>query len=541
MEPIQAIASSSSHILYKCLDCGNEYVRVNFCPKCGSEDLSLSITFGHLVFHTIADAVCSTITFEGSNSGVLHECPHPELLQNFDPDQVLKVIRPEVVKKAGDAVLTKLGDKLDEYLLFYIKEYDFLNKVNPVLSISEVLVQGLFGLHTFKVDFRHPDRVSVLLGPNGIGKTTILRMIKGMLSGDFEIFEKVPFASFCLTIWNGFSDQFTMDIKKGKDGLLINGFDFLNKSIVIGQGPTHDFRLLKISLMNIFKEFWRPMPGAVLISANRYSNVSRIQTNEEPVIVNRKYKDEQKIKKAVLDNDPAAEGSSFELQSDLLKKTQKFADDYFQFFQGIDLDDPAYKEILEKAVLPYDFVPEFLLGYPESVRSDLVLAKRGYSGLSKETADQLGEYTDSFEHYLGAVEPLARTSIALSKLSKHFEDMTTGNAKKKVIVSPEGLISFKALNGDVVKLSQLSSGELNFFVLCYQLYVQPVADDVVLIDEPEVSLNIQIQSTLVPMMKEASKLNNYQIICVTHSPFVGSGNDEVYSPIQYQSKILKWN
>src|SRR5882757_4126268 len=71
------------------------------------------------------------------------------------------------------------------------------------MQIQRFLVTGLFGRYTHPVPF--PPRadsdddsdpsVVILHGKNGVGKTTILRMLSGMMELDFNVFRKVPFST----------------------------------------------------------------------------------------------------------------------------------------------------------------------------------------------------------------------------------------------------------------------------------------------------------------------------------------------------------
>ncbi len=60
------------------------------------------------------------------------------------------------------------------------------------MRIKEIRIFGLFGEYTHRIPL-HPSGVTVLYGPNGVGKTTVLKMVADFLGGDFKALREVFF------------------------------------------------------------------------------------------------------------------------------------------------------------------------------------------------------------------------------------------------------------------------------------------------------------------------------------------------------------
>lgn len=80
------------------------------------------------------------------------------------------------------------------------------------MRLKAVSVSGLFGTFDHEIPMDHTDGLTIIHGPNGFGKTVMLRMIAGALRGESRIFSQFPFAEFKLT----FDDGSTWTIKPGK-------------------------------------------------------------------------------------------------------------------------------------------------------------------------------------------------------------------------------------------------------------------------------------------------------------------------------------
>ena len=71
--------------------------------------------------------------------------------------------------------------------------------------ITKILVKGLYGYINAEYDFSEP--VSMIIGPNGCGKTTLLKMTKAVLSPDPDLLD---------WFWSVKFDEFKIEFDDGK-------------------------------------------------------------------------------------------------------------------------------------------------------------------------------------------------------------------------------------------------------------------------------------------------------------------------------------
>lgn len=95
-----------------------------------------------------------------------------------------------------------------------------------------------------------------------------------------------------------------------------------------------------------------------------------------------------------------------------------------------------------------------------------------------------------------------------------MEDMLSKMLKGKKVVATDTGLEVEAEEGQPLRLSQLSSGELQ--VLCIVVKAIGARGGVVIIDEPELSLHIDWQRDLLPMLRKVAPQS--QFIVATHSP-----------------------
>ena len=67
-----------------------------------------------------------------------------------------------------------------------------------LLRLQRIELDGLFGIYDHHFDLNLDDRVTLLHGPNGIGKTTVLRMVDALLRNRLPYFRRFPFGRLLL-------------------------------------------------------------------------------------------------------------------------------------------------------------------------------------------------------------------------------------------------------------------------------------------------------------------------------------------------------
>ena len=128
-----------------------------------------------------------------------------------------------------------------------------------------------------------------------------------------------------------------------------------------------------------------------------------------------------------------------------------------------------------------------------------------------------------FAYLKGLEEKFSKIST-ISKKTELFQEMLASKhfANKSVEISPQHGFMFKSDNGDIIDGYKLSSGEQNEIIMLYHLIYEVPDQGLLLIDEPENSLHVAWQKTIVDDMKEIADIKRLQIIIATHSPSIVS-------------------
>ena len=66
--------------------------------------------------------------------------------------------------------------------------------------IQRIKVMRLFGLYDYDIQLTETPSVNILTGPNGYGKTTLLRAIDHLYKGDFWYFHFLSFDNLRVTL-----------------------------------------------------------------------------------------------------------------------------------------------------------------------------------------------------------------------------------------------------------------------------------------------------------------------------------------------------
>ncbi len=85
------------------------------------------------------------------------------------------------------------------------------------MRVTEVSVTKLFGTFDHIIPLRMDDRITIIHGPNGYGKTAILQMLQGALTNQTSIFRRVPFNNFRICFDTNAQLEITKRLKTNGD------------------------------------------------------------------------------------------------------------------------------------------------------------------------------------------------------------------------------------------------------------------------------------------------------------------------------------
>lgn len=490
-----------------------------------------------------------------------------DVSENLFDENTPTLTQPWVKHISGVDADTALAGKYAGDQKQYQVNFDAYHRLYDNIGLSKVIVEKLFGLYSYKIDFNTDDNISILIGPNGCGKTTILKIIRFMLSGigDVKEIAQIPFKAITCVFVNGRK----IKLKSGNNAL--KAFIDNKKVAVFYEDEQRyyedpDF----VSWDNeVAKEF---QEGTFFETKflEEFRNENNVKTEET-------------LAKIIFENHLKEYGCCFDVEfmsaqrlfSKIDDTSVKQRENVHQYLDTIIKIKDDFKHFCEETERKYnllksaaerDLLDEYLYGSIYSNTPQKILDESAFEKQWKDFIDKRNEYEDvaffkfaedhETNNYVGEaynkntsadkkeflciyLKKFEKTLILLGKSYNKirlFKRIINERFKisKKQLVYRYGEMYLTTINKDKaieeIPLDVLSSGEKNDFIMFYNLIFN-CRNCKVLIDEPEISLHIEWQERYIGDLLEICKMNNIQALVATHSPSIINNHTDL---------IAKW-
>lgn len=403
--------------------------------------------------------------------------------------------------------------------------------------LTSIKIEKLFDIFDYDIAFKE-EGITILTGPNGYGKTTVLKILDALATQNGFFFVRLLFKKITLK----FSGNDSITLEKKNNEVLIKAKDqskairwnikSLEKVLrdlpffrAIDENRWMDRRTDEIYnadtlLQKVIIEFPELLEELKFIGFPKIPVVYFIREQRLlcPVPDNRMRAKQRSFFEAQLDNDVSAFRKTIEEYAKELRDTiNETLAKSSQITQQLDSSFPRRLFEQQNGISENEFNQRF-----EQVKSiQRALAEYGLSDIKEdshptfkeENAKALCVYLDDTE------QKLAVFSGFLDKL-KIFTDILNERrfTFKRIDISKEDGFKFSTSQGKSLALGDLSSGEQQEVVLLYELLFKVKPGTLVLIDEPELSLHVVWQKQFLDDLFKIIKLQNINVIIATHSP-----------------------
>ena len=418
--------------------------------------------------------------------------------------------------------------------------------------LNAVSVKKLFGVFDHRIELNNEERITIIHGPNGFGKTAILRLVAGFFERRYSMLRNVPFESvsfevsnlptICVTQsrikQNGDSSKFELTIQAGEDHSETIKSDWRQVERLRDQMED------RMVLRRIGGELWFDrQSGEKLDTAevlDRYQEFlpKTSQSNKTPewldeiqnsvhvylIRTNRLDSptalDQLRISRTINNPEPAVAMFAKELS----ERIQSVQTEYAGLSQTLDRSFPMRimkNNTAEK--LSLSEIKEQLAALDQQ-RKELneaglleQEAQAGFEKLPEPDENQRGvltAYIDDMTQKLNIFRDLhARIKLFRELLNSRFR------YKQVRIDKRQGLV-FQTDAGQELPPTSLSTGEQHEVVILYQLLFLTQPDSLVLIDEPEISLHVAWQQSFLKDIAQIADLSKIDFLIATHSPSI---------------------
>lgn len=434
--------------------------------------------------------------------------------------------------------------------------------------VKSIKIEGLFEIFNYNIEYPASEKVLIITGPNGFGKTQVLNILYHLFNRKFQFFNKLVFEKITIGLSRDISiviekvrelPEYQLEVfdlgeeirktklvpketlrigfyeNKREIELIESSFELRENQVKIVE------RYLPISRLSgdkwvddrtgqimgydeLFEKFSDQLPVELWGGANQIRNQ---RSNEILNSINVHLIREQRLFQRV--QNPEKNYRFDREQTIMIETIQTYAHELRELINGTSQKysmisqtlDSTYPDRLvrEKSRVSkqeYDErLAELNTKQVKLTRNGLYGSKQKVLGFSEDDAKALLLYLNDLDQKLSVFDEL------LEKLELFTSILNERRfTYKSIAIDRDKGFYFKTTRDKILNLNQLSSGEQHEVVLLYELIFKSQQGIMVLIDEPEISLHITWQKEFLGDLLRIIKIQDFQVLIATHSPSI---------------------
>lgn len=428
-------------------------------------------------------------------------------------------------------------------------------------------VQRLFGYFNYTLSLNTTSRISILHGPNGYGKTNLLRLVHAFAVGDYAALIRIPFKQLGIVLGDGSRVQFdrrrTARVPSQYSSGPYDCFDAMITGPIGTQRPGMgtitgqflpfrrggDAEFIPIRHPELVPEeggTWRfPQTGEIFTTRQLVSGHSSEVLWNEPLWLRSLRTDCQtnliaterlSAETARHMNSVAPSGAAVYSASQQVVKTIRAARDQFaaaamrfaealeqRFVNATDcIASDGGLSVLRKGA--HDRLGDLGRKVQQLEQYGLLDNQESkvnidFEHLDSRTLDLLNRTLDDIERNLAVFDGVySRLSLLTTITNRNFF------LKQLSIDRNAGFVVRSTVSGHELALSMLSTGEQHELLMVYSLLFETKRDTLVLLDEPELSLHVEWQEQFINDLHAIAGLVGFDTLIATHSPVLVGDN-----------------
>ncbi|MCY3780792.1 MAG: AAA family ATPase [Chloroflexi bacterium] len=410
------------------------------------------------------------------------------------------------------------------------------------MRITKISVKGLFGMFDHEIPLNQESRITIVHGPNGVGKTVLMRMVHGLFNCDYSyVAFGIPFEQIEI----GFENSMFITVEPVE---LASGTISHPNFGELKQG----LRICLSDVTSARSDFTLPVPGTYwewrkgeLLSHLEVKGVSvwglfqRLETGDDTLWMSENWLfTSEELFDAIPELHDVAFGEAPEWFASIrqeanisLIQTNRVGalntHGWIDFGRGYEHSEESGLGLGSAVSAISKNIMAIPRGEPIVRNQDRIKAVVATAGLRVdiETED------NDLEHYIETRDWREDFARHIAQRRSYYDTMLNEKVLYEEIINERFLfkafeidaevgLRFVSVSGGPIECENLSSGEQQLLVLYYQLLFETQPDTLVMIDEPELSMNVVWQRNFLKDLQRIIELRKFDVLIATHSPMI---------------------